>query len=346
MPARSALAFVALLLIWSASAKAAKNAYVVGNGNGAQSAPVLLSAPNSSAQALATLRVGDPLVISNYPTHGYYKARTVSGQVGWIAVTAVGDLPASPSPSPSPTPTAAPLLPPTPAPSVAPQVEENETFPYEDVQPAEAAAPTAAAAPASAGRRPIELQVFGGVQSLQSVIAFTQIGVNLYSSMPYFGLQFGVPVTDRIFLLLRLERLSKSSSEAGYDFSLSATPITTGLSYSFLPSDIPVRLRGSLLFGVAFSTTLDATATNDPAPNLSELQTQAFTEMVKADFEIPVTRGFAFFAEGGYRFLDSSSIGPSKIVNGSGIFEQAGTAAPIPLNFSGFFGGAGLAFYL
>ena len=46
----------------------------------------LSEGPGKSTRTLEKLHKGQALAVSNYPTQGYYKARTAEGNVGWVPV--------------------------------------------------------------------------------------------------------------------------------------------------------------------------------------------------------------------------------------------------------------------
>jgi hypothetical protein len=389
-------ALTVLFLFCASQALAAKNGVIQGSN------VALRSAPDRSSDSVASLKSGDPVEVSNYPTKGFYKVRTSTGQVGWVesgsiedealpapqtpeaqapaASAAASEMPAAPSDAVPPAPSEAlpappseavpsaptssnglvsspgvPSVPePSPSPSVpitvgsptAPKTQvDPDLIPYEDVPSSETRFTAEKEVKPKTPRQPCELKVFGGLQVLQTVLSFSQLGGNMFSSMPYFGAQFGIPLADRLLILLRVEHLSRDSLINGFDMSLSSTPVMTGLSYSLLDKHDSVRLQGAVLVGVAMATTLDATQTNLPPPNLSELSTQAFTEMLKLDLDIPISEKIEIYFEGGYRFLNSSSIGPSTQAPDNTIFQnQSGTTIPVPLNLSGFLIGAGISF--
>jgi hypothetical protein len=68
----------AAILLTSLSAFAAKVGTVSGDS------VTLFGNPDKDSSNIGTLHNGDVVTISNYPTKGYYKARTADGQVGWI----------------------------------------------------------------------------------------------------------------------------------------------------------------------------------------------------------------------------------------------------------------------
>src|SRR6185437_4743582 len=107
---------------------------------------------------------------------------------------------------------------------------------------------------------PWVLKAFGGIESLNTVLSFSSAGVTMPSTAADLGGELGIPASDRVLVLLRVEHLSQSSTQQGFNLSLSTTPVMTGISYSLLQKDAKVKLRGALLIGVALGTELDASA--------------------------------------------------------------------------------------
>ncbi|MDR3607381.1 MAG: SH3 domain-containing protein [Oligoflexia bacterium] len=66
------------VFLWISSAFAAQNAVV-----DADNLP-LLDGPQKGANVIRRLKKGMHLQVSNYPTEGYYKARTPEKQIGWV----------------------------------------------------------------------------------------------------------------------------------------------------------------------------------------------------------------------------------------------------------------------
>jgi uncharacterized protein YgiM (DUF1202 family) len=44
----------------------------------------MLRGPQKNSEVLQTLKKGQHVTASNYPTEGYYKVRTVDGTLGWV----------------------------------------------------------------------------------------------------------------------------------------------------------------------------------------------------------------------------------------------------------------------
>ena len=274
--------------------------------------------------------------ISNFPTQGFYKVRTASGQIGWVETGSVGSelLPAAPS-SPEfdlPAP-----------PAETPSATTTTVVPYEDTKSSEKPRVSVdePKEPPTTPRDPWEFKLFGGILKVSLSDVNNQLGATLFNVMPYYGGQAGYPLNSDLYVLFRVDRINSTTTAGGASFNLSSTPIMTGLEYTFARSH-SVFVQGSLLLGIAIATTLDMTATSLPQPNLTELQATSFTEMVQIDAGVDLSRMFALFVEGGYRFLKSESVGPSIIGNGGTVFQTNGQNVSIPLDLSGPFVGGGL----
>jgi hypothetical protein len=322
---------------------AAKNATVLGNG------VVLLAGPDKSSEVLGHLANGESIEISNYPTQGFYKVRTGNGQVGWIDSAGVNK--EAPLPPPEAELPQSAKMPPAPDTLSSPGASETketspENIPYEDIKSTDRPVVESREQEAKPKphRHPYELKAFGGIQKIQFTEVNNLLGTTVFSATKYFGIQFGVPLEERLLAVIRIERLTNSTSAGATNLSLSSTPVTAGLSYAFVKQK-PILLQGSVLLGPAFSTTLDATATDLAAPNMTELSTTAFTELLKLDLGMQLSSAVELFIEGGYRFLKTSSVGPTTTVNGSALFQSNGVNVPVPLDLSGPFIGGGLGFF-
>jgi hypothetical protein len=139
--------------------------------------------------------------------------------------------------------------------------------------------------------------------------------------------------------------MSQSSSVGAADFSLSSIPVMAGLDYH-LPHPRKIRIHFSALVGPALNTNLTETASSLPSPNVTEYSSTAITEMIRFNFEYTLTRMVGIFAEGGYRFLDTSAAAPTLTGSGGTIFQSNGQYQSLPLNLSGPFIGGGFVFVL
>ena len=75
----AAIAFVAGFAAGATGAWAAQPARVDVDG------VTLTEGPMKTSRTLAKLHKGQALAVSNYPTQGFYKARTSEGTVGWVS---------------------------------------------------------------------------------------------------------------------------------------------------------------------------------------------------------------------------------------------------------------------
>jgi hypothetical protein len=329
------------LLLGSSSALAAKNGVIEGKNVN------LFSDPNKSSDVITAVTNGEPVIMSNYPTQGFYKVRTAAGQVGWVDANSVTV--GSPSeeevlPPPSAPSVAMPAAPVNPVPEADTSMRppstlgspSSDVLHYEDVQPTTDYRVRESESSAPHVRTPFELKAFVGLQLLKLTEVNQVANGTVATSGLYFGAQFGVPIEDRMNLLFRLESITRNATANGSNASLSATPIMTGLSYSLLrEKPKAVKLQASLLLGIA-----NASFTETSGSNTTQYSSSSFTEMLKMDLNVPVSRSVEIFAEAGYRFLKSASIGPT--LNGNPTTGQP----IIPLDFSGIFIGAGLGFLL
>jgi hypothetical protein len=323
---------VLLLLGWvlgSGVAHAARNATV--DGKNIQ----LYASPDKSSQVLGTLDDGEALQVSNYPTQGFYKVRTASGDIGWVLAAAINtDDESLPAPESSALDIPVPKPAPSPKPTPAPALDER-TVDAQDLR--EGPVPV---------RNPYEIKAYVGIQKVSLSDVNNLLGTTVVNTMPYFGAQFGLPLSGSLNLLFRVDHLTASATAVGDSFSLSSTPLMLGFEYAFYRRKT-FFMQASVLTGVALANTLDATASSQPTPNLTELSATSFTEMLKIDAGYDLSRVFSIYAEAGYRFLKSESVGPSIVGNGSSVFQNSsGSYVPVPVDFSGPFIGIGLDVHL
>lgn len=335
------------VLAWASSFSVPASAAQLGSvqGSGAE----LKSQPSRVSETIETLKKGEILQLSNFPTQGFYKVRSSSGNVGWVEVGSLSsgsddsDAPASPNAVQQ---------------DLAPEVSETIEPPTSPAHPAtsidlpervlrytdQSDFPQRVQPSGEERRHPL-MSAFFGLQNVHLSDLNHLLGASPLSWNTDFGVQLDVPLSRHLFWSSRLEHLSGSGSDASYTYSTVSTPLTSGLSYAIY------RKRGSMvrvsaLIGVGIATRLDATADHQGAPNITEFSSTAFTQLAKLDMIFPVGVRTGFVFEGGYRGLASPSVGASVTGNGSSAFQVNGISRPISIDLSGvfFLGGLTLQF--
>jgi hypothetical protein len=246
----------------------------------------------------------------------------------------------TPAPSPQFTPLTAPSVVPTAVPVVAPSVTPSVT-------PSLISAVSSATVPAVGTPLlpPITLSIFGGGDFVSLTEINQLVGTTLFQSLAYYGLELRYPVSLEFSLLLRAERMSAGSSVGAASFSLSSLPVTVGIDYLLL-RERKLRMHLSILAGPALNTQLTETASSLPSPNVTQFSSTGVSSMIRFGLEVPLTRRIGLFGEGGYRYLNTSSMLPSQTGSGGTIFQSSGQYQSVPLNLSGPFIGAGFVFAL
>ncbi|HTL11641.1 MAG TPA: SH3 domain-containing protein, partial [Bdellovibrionota bacterium] len=201
---RIGLALASLLIALSVSpaAQAARQARVE-----ADSAP-LLSGPKADAQVVMTLKKGAALAVSNLPTEGFYKARTETGEVGWIA----GDLLALYGSEGGSTLSSPPG-------GAEPQPAGNPR-PYMQGEVAQAR-----------GRKTLRIRGFGGF-ALFNMAQFAQVtGLDALKNGFYAGGELQFILSKKVTMDIRVEGVAKQTigndtkNNRTYQFDLSSMPV-------------------------------------------------------------------------------------------------------------------------
>jgi hypothetical protein len=285
------------------------------------------SVPSAEGQVLKTLQKGTALAVSNYPTEGFYKARTVEGDVGWVSADVL-------------------IL-------------------YEREQAGSKDAPTITAdgrpvdprrAPPSVSSPPTEphwvLRAFAGLDFYNMTAVNTQLGDNYLTSAVHFGGEGHYLLQESLALVLRGEYLTSTVTAStatlnSFELFASSIPIMGGVNIGIFSNE-HFSFGAGILVGLGFETQLTSTALNQEKPNKTVYGGTALAGLVRAELVWKITRLFSLFAESGYRYLKTAQAKPLVEGNGSGLFTSTttGTILPLPVDFSGWVMslGAGITF--
>ncbi|MCC7442328.1 MAG: hypothetical protein IT285_11880, partial [Bdellovibrionales bacterium] len=259
----------------------------------------------------------------NLPTQGYYKVRTPTGEVGWVAGENLalygggfsggeGEMPAPADPAPRP--------------FMAAENTEKR------------------------GRKAFRLRAFGGL-TLFNMADFGEVtGFNELSNGPYFGGELHFLLTRKVSMDVRIEAIVKSTvgrddkNKRVYQFDVFSLPVMIGVGAE-LASSRKAEFHISALGGIALNTEVSATASSLAEPNETILQSIPFVGMFKADFGLRLGGNLYLSVEAGYRDLTTKKLEPSTSGNGSDLFENtADEVVPVTIDLSGFFFGTGVSF--
>jgi len=135
----------------------------------------------------------------------------------------------------------------------------------------------------------------------------------------------------------------------GVNFNLSIRSYPTMLGFDFYFAKLPaMRLSLGIFGGVALATSFAAEAPALQQPNITVLQRQPFTSLVRLNLTRPLGRILSVYMELGYRFLATSSIDTSiaaPVTGGPQLFAQNGVFSQPTINLSGVIAGVGLGIH-
>lgn len=289
--------------------------------------------PGKGHKVVEKLGRGTRLPVSNQAVEGFYKARTPSGALGFIATESliVAPLPATEDAS-VPAPPAAPSPPVASAPASANEPDPRKRAP----------------------RQRIRLRALGGYGffSVGDVNDLFQAAVLRFGF--HYGGEMGFLFTPRLAAVARFESVFKQQSVRSlntlriYDLSLSSYPAMAGLELA-ITNDRRISTHFAILAGLALRTSLASTDTGSVEPNVTEQSAHAFTGVAKLDISYALGTSWSVTGEVGYRYLKTPLVAPSAAdagVSGSEIFKDPTTGAfvPVSLDLSGPFLSAGVAF--
>jgi hypothetical protein len=281
--------------------------------------------PGAGYNASFKLKKGSPVVVSNVPTEGYYKARTANGMIGWIAAEALIVAEAEPE---------------TPSPD-ADEPKKKEPPKKKLLDPDED--------PFTAARRKgrhVQVRGFGGMNFYNSADANALLKFDGLKNGYGYGGELGIRLYKDFWLVGRGERLFKAltgsdtKTNASYKFSFDSIPLTGGFQLGLFDED---GITGAmvLLGGMGTKTQLSCT---DAAGNVVVLGGGNYlTGIAKLNIGFELSRVFGIFAEAGYRYLKTPAVIPGVDNDAGTIFKSNGSFVPISLDMSGFMASGGVA---
>lgn len=279
----------------------------------------IYASPSLQGEVLAEIKRGDRVAAANLPIAGYYKVRTTEGIVGWVSAEVLVLERGGRSGE-----------------SLAAQ-RAGYSFMDEDLL--------------HPRKKRVRFRLLGGADMFTLTEISNQLGFGTLSNGMYYGGEFQVRLSHYLLLLIRLENVKKSlnaqddATNRDYQIDVSSLPISAGLGIEFaLGESLSFQMNG--LAGVGVSTEFKSTSLDESTPNETVLSSQPFTWIAQVSLNYHLSETIIFLLEAGYRSLLTSKLTPTQSVNGSELFKTSGSFVPLPINLSGTFFGAGLAFYL
>jgi hypothetical protein len=290
---------VAILFFWLPRVWAARVAVIDSDE------AVLLETPNRAGKILEKLKQGDEVAASNLPVEGFFKVRTQSGILGWMSEEVLELRP----------------------PPISPPTEGGEEPPAKD--------PLKKKVIQQEVHQRVRFRGFGGYNYFNLNGIVTSVSI---SQLAYFGGEFTYLISPGFGIILRGERITQNinltdaATSNLYQIGMGSTPITVGPEFGIVGNKLAVHF--SMLGGIGFNSLLQATGTTDSTSGMVSASLP-FTAIVKADLTWQFSRVLGLFAEGGFRYLHATDIGPT----GNSPILQPLSA----LDFRGPFLGAGLS---
>ncbi len=270
--------------------------------------------PSSSSRVLGTLPRGTVVATANTPKQGYYRMKTKSGLLGWIAADALVFKSSSGSAARG---RSGP---------VDVSVRRYDRF---------------------------KVRAIGGMSLFNLSEVNEYLGIDSMKAGLSGGVELGYAFTPRISALLRVERIAKSvtvlSPDETMTFLLDAVslPVMAGVEYQVIQKK-PSASKGftldvAVLGGMGLGTTLTSTAGDFDEPNETVYGGSTFTVYPKATGNVYISRKFALIGEVGYRILSTASAAPTTTGNGATELFAA-TPPAFAINMSGLVFGVGLSY--
>jgi hypothetical protein len=285
--------------------------------------PLYQEASTSSA-VIATIPKGAKVATSTSPTNGFYRAKAASTGLGWIQE---GSLQFE-------------------APAAAPSAGKGE------------APRTRARGKGGRHGDSTRLRLFGDMDLFNVSDVNTSLNIDTMKAGIGYGLEGILMLNPRLGLVLRLEKIAKSTlvlTETGsqsFDMSVSSMPVMAGLEYDLVKRDPHdpeggFSLSFSGLGGMGLNTKLSSIyKEGTTGPNETIYGGSAVTFMGKLNANVYVAKSTALTAEIGYRMLKTAKAGPTTTGLGADIFKDPSNPAAdydkLSIDLSGLVIGAGL----
>lgn len=306
----SALALAALLFTAAPSpvARAAQDSTVT-----VDNAPIRVE-PRSNAKVLEYLPVGTEVRISSYPMQGgWYKIRSKTGAYGWV----------------------------------------NEKYLSVYKPPPESSKEEVPTGPRPERDRKWFVRAFGGFDFFRPDDLNALFGFSDLNTGYYVGGEFGYFVSERVAVEFRSEALVKdltaNETLTGITFNMSIRSYPTMLGFDFYFAKLPaMRLSLGIFGGVALGTSFSTEAPSLNQPNITVLQRQPFTSLIRLNLTRPLGRILSVYMELGYRYLRTENIDTSisqGVNGGPQLYAQNGVFAQPQIDLSGIIAGVGLGIH-
>lgn len=275
--------------------------------------------PGASFRVIERVPGGSRVAASNYPTAGYFKVKTASGLLGWVAADLL-------------------IFDASPAGGQA--------------KPAQGGTRPRASRGGSARSRYVSVKLLGSGGLLGGSEVNAQLDANVMKMGMAFGAEATAWINEWLGVVVRGEYLFNSitltdQSNRSFLISYSAIPLQGGLQAEW-GRGTSFSFGGAILGGFAPKAGLTSTLTSGDN-SVMALSTTAMAFTGKLDAAYNFGKHFSIFLEGGYRYLKSKQAVPTEMTTGGDLFTDDGTTAgdfvPVALDFSGLFGGGGLMFH-
>jgi len=289
----------------------------------------VFSGPGNSYEVVGKIPKGTALTASNSPTDGFYKVRTPSGQIAWIAEDslAIGAAP------PASTTNAEPSV-------KEPQSSQNTTSPSPPMSPLKKSS--------KKSQSKFRVRGFGGLDLFNLKDVNSRVGFEEFKSGYAVGGQVGYAVTPSVYIGLRVEKIFLSVSAVDADiskntfqFGVSSMPIMGGAEFAVL-KNADFSLDLGAFGGLANSTQFTSQSTTPTAGVTTTYTASPVTLLAKADFNFHFSKMFGVFFEAGYRMLKTDALNATVLRTGSTVTLVNGVEAPLILNLNGPFFGLGV----
>jgi hypothetical protein len=168
-----------------------------------------------------------------------------------------------------------------------------------------------------------------------------------------FGAEFLIRIGRTVWLVLHLEKISKSleiqeASGNAYATTTSSLPVMVGGDVD-LAQGPAWRLGFTGLVGLGLSTRYSQQATSMAAPNITEYDGSPVTLMGRFDGELMFSPTFGAGAYLGYRVLNAPKVAPAvagRTYPDDPLRDASGASSMLSVNLSGMILGAGLVLRL
>lgn len=280
-------------------------------------------APSARAAPIETIDRGARVSASSYPTEGFFKIRTPTGKVGWVAESAIRL--SGPYVDPSkPSPLGVPG-----APGSAPGAVYNGSAPSHDF---------------------VRMRGMAGMSFFRADSLNRQLSFRALENGFYYGGEVNFRFSRKFAMLIRFENVLKTiiaketTSSDNFQIDLSSVPVMAGFEFRLFQKKKWAAHLG-FAAGLGINTSLKSTATTLPGPNnITYFRGYSFTTLTRLTVDYEMFKKIHFFLEGGYRWLKSAPLLPEIEGSGNSIWQDAGgNNVPMTIDLSGPFGGLGIS---